>query len=108
MSFCSHDFYNGVVIVTAGRMNRHSGWFIDYNHLVLFVDDLNWLRRYRRLVSVQRMRDDVSVLNDGSGIPTRLAINRNLTCFNRMLVVLAGAVAELCSKDVQNFATPPS
>ena len=39
--FRTHDFDDGVVVITAGRMHRNTGRFVDNNHVVVFVHYAN-------------------------------------------------------------------
>lgn len=63
-SFGTHDFDEGVVVVAARRMYWYTSRLVDHDHIVVFVDNTNRLRGYGRFMTVQSMRDHVSVAYD--------------------------------------------
>ena len=54
-SFCPHDFYDAVVVVSSSRMDGDSGWLVDDYHVVVLVYDADWLCSHGGLVAVQGM-----------------------------------------------------
>lgn len=57
-----HDFIHGVVIISSGRVDRYASWFVDDDHIVVFVNDTDRLCGYRRFMAVEGMRNDISIL----------------------------------------------
>lgn len=57
---------------------------------------------------MQGMGKHISVLDDRMNIFTWLAVDRELSCLNGMLVVFSGAITEFCCENLKNFSTPPS
>src|SRR5438046_4427752 len=98
MSFCPHNLYNRVVVVSSGRVNRHAGRLVDHNHAVRLRYDTDRLCCYWRFMSMQRVADDIAVLDNGMHVLARLAVDDDLPSLNRGAVVLAGPVAELGSE----------
>lgn len=48
-------------------MYRHAGGLVDYDQVVVLVDDLDWLGCHWRLVPVQRVRDLVAIGDEHGG-----------------------------------------
>lgn len=63
-TFCPHDFYHRVVVIATCRMNRDPGWLIDDNHVFVFVQHGYGQRSDRRLVPMQGMGYDISILDN--------------------------------------------
>ncbi len=63
-SFCAHDLNDGVVVVTAGRVDGDTSGFVDDNHVVVFVDDGNGLSSYGGFMSVEGVRDYIAVFDN--------------------------------------------
>jgi hypothetical protein len=61
-SSCPDDFRHGVEIVASGGMNGHARRLVDYDHIVVFVDHSNGLRRDGGLMPMEGMADDIAVL----------------------------------------------
>ena len=57
---------------------------------------------------MQRVADDIAVLDNGMHVLARLAVDDDLPSLNRGAVVLAGPVAELGSEDVEDLASTPA
>ena len=64
-AFCAHDFDNGVVVVTAGRVDGDASGLVDDDYVAVFVDDTNRLGSHGGFVAVEGMGDDVAVLDNG-------------------------------------------
>lgn len=60
----AHYFDQRVVVVAAGRVDRNAGGLVDDDEVVVLVDDADGLRRYRRLVSMEGVRNYVAVFDD--------------------------------------------
>jgi hypothetical protein len=59
-------------------------------------------------MAVQRMSNHISVLDNPVHVFTRLAIDRDLTRLNGMLVVFSCTVSKFRCENIENFSTTPS
>lgn len=58
-------------MVATGGVDGHTGRLINDNQIVIFVDNTNLFPSNWRLVTVQGMRDDLAVLDNGIGASRR-------------------------------------
>lgn len=107
-SLRTHDFYDAVVVVPARGMHGHAGGLVDDDHLVVFVDDLDRLGRDGWFVAVERVADDIPVLDGRRGGLDRLAVELDGAFVDGLGVVLGRSIAELIAEDVEDLPPPPS
>lgn len=63
-ALCAEDLDDGVEVVSAGRVDWYTCGLVDYDEVVAFVDDTDWLRRNGGFMTVAGVRDDLAVLDD--------------------------------------------
>lgn len=71
MALRAHDLEHGVVVVATGGVDGHTSGFINDNQIVIFVDNTNLFPGDGGFVTVQGMRDDLAVLDNGVGTSRR-------------------------------------
>jgi hypothetical protein len=89
-------------------MNRYASRLVDHNHTVRLRYDTDGLCCYWRFMSMQRVADDIAVLDNGMHVLARLAVDDDLPSLDGGAVVLAGPVAELGSEDIEDLASTPA
>ena len=78
-SLCPHDLYDRIVVVATGRMYRYSCRLVDDDHAIVFVYDANRLGGNGRFVSMQGIRNQITISNDDV-FSDFLAINFDDAC----------------------------
>lgn len=106
-SFCAHDLDDGIVIIPACGMDGHAGGFVDDDQVFRLVDDPDRLGCDGRFVTVQSVRDDVSVFDQGFYRSDWFAVDDDRARLDRFRVVFYSPVAELVDEDVENLPAPP-
>lgn len=76
MALRAHDLEHGVVVVATSGVDGHTGGLVNDNQIVILVDDTNLFPGDGGFVTVQSMRDDLAVLDDGIGA-SRRAVDGN-------------------------------
>ena len=70
-------------------MDWDTGWFVDDNDIVIFVNNTNFLGRHRRFVAMECMRYHISILYSSINGRDQLPIKHNLSRFYRLFLHLA-------------------
>lgn len=125
----AQDLDDGVEVVPAGGVDRHTGRFVDDEHVVVLMDDTDRLRGHRGLVAVEGVRDDLAVLDpggwgrdfaadgdlaglDGMFLEKRLSVNdrrsRKAERLKETNIILRRPVPELGREDLKQLPPPPS
>ena len=63
-SLSAHDLDHGVVVVSSRWMYWYASGFVDDDHIVVFVHGADRLSSDWRLMSMQRMADDVAIFDN--------------------------------------------
>lgn len=87
-SLCPHDLHHGVVIVPSSRMYRNARGFVDDDHIFIFVQDRYGQCGDGGFMSMQRMRYDISVLDNMLCCRYRLAVNSYSSTFYGIFLIL--------------------
>jgi hypothetical protein len=53
-----------VVVVSTSGVDGHTGWLVNDNQIIVFVDDTDRSAGHGRFVAVGGMRDNLAVLDD--------------------------------------------
>jgi hypothetical protein len=88
-------------------VHRHSGWLVDNNHVVIFVENLDRFCRHRRFVSMDGVRHQIAIL-EHIMLSNCLAIHRNQTGIDSVFIVGQGSVSEFALEDVEELSAAPS
>lgn len=75
--FGTHYLYNGVVVIPTRWVNGDTCWFVNDNHIIVFMNDADRLRCYGRFMAMQRVGDYVAILDDLSDRGDLQAIDYN-------------------------------
>lgn len=80
-AFRAQDLHDRVVMISSSRVDRHTGRFVNDKQVIVFVNDANWETGDGWFVSMEGMRNDLAVSDDGLRT-CWLAVNRNLARLN--------------------------
>lgn len=74
-------------MVSTSGVNRHAGWFIDHNQVVVFVNDTDREGGHRGFMTMNGVRNLLAILDHGVSA-RRLAIDANEAVIERISLLL--------------------
>ena len=85
--FGTHYLYDRVVIISTRWVNGDTCWLVNDNYIIVFMDDANRLRCYRRFMAMQCMGDNIAVLDDFPDRGDLQAIDYNFATLNSFFLL---------------------
>ena len=73
-------------MVSTSGMNRHAGWFVDDDHVIIFMDDGDGLGGNGRFVSVQGVGDNISITDNEINCLGSFTIHHYVASLNRVFL----------------------
>jgi hypothetical protein len=81
-------------MVSTSGVNRHAGWFIDHNQVVVFVNDTDREGSHRGFMTMNGVRNLLAILDHGVSA-RRLAIDANEAVVERISLLFISRLAIL-------------